>query len=399
MENDYDVVVVGAGPSGLSAAKAVAEMGLRCLVIEKNKEVGYPVRTSGASWIGEMKELGIPERYLHPIYKVSIIAPQEEVSISFDEPVPCILDVTGVYKFLASQAQQHGAELLLEREVRDVIIDGGFVRGVELKSDSGWERYLCKVVVDASGFNALLVRKLGILKEWSRTAIGVQYDIESSKVDSRHVMLLVGEKAAPSGYGWVFPWKRDRVRVGVGLIRPDTDANPDQLAGDLLKSKYLSELRSDCRIVEKQTGAFPCSGPIDTTTANGFIAIGDAAGLGSPLHGEGIRYAIRFGMIAGDIICRAIQNDNLSKGSLGLYEKMWRKMEERNFRIALSIQKKIASSTDEQWNKGVRYLRQLAQKSPELLIEIFKTNFSYMNIWRVFKQSPLKAIRILLKNM
>lgn len=398
MREDYDVIVVGAGPSGLSTAKTIVEKGLTCLIIEKRKEIGSPVRTSGASWLQDMIELGIPMRYLNPISEVSVIAPGEEATITFDQPVTCILDVAEVYKFLASQAIHHGAELRLQSHARNVIIDNGFVHGVELESKCVLERIRCKVVVDASGVNASLVRKLGLLEQWSRKGVGFQYDIESSGLNCRKAILFLGRGIAPSGYGWFFPWKKDRARLGVGIIRPDSDANPSSLARALLRSGQSLGLEDNYTIIEKETGIFPCAGPIKTSVTNGFLAVGDAAGLGSPLHGEGIRYAIRLGIIAGDTIHNAVQMGDASKGNLSPYEKVWKRTEGKNFRIGLSIQKRISRFTDEHWNESTKYLRQIGTKDPELLVQLFKSNFSYESIWRIFKYSPLKALKILLRS-
>ncbi|HKT36974.1 MAG TPA: FAD-dependent oxidoreductase, partial [Ktedonobacterales bacterium] len=70
-----DVLVVGGGPAGLSAAEAAAKGGATVAVLERQKEIGYPVHTSGGSWIADMQALGIPSDLYHPIKHVTFLSP------------------------------------------------------------------------------------------------------------------------------------------------------------------------------------------------------------------------------------------------------------------------------------------------------------------------------------
>ncbi|HEX8729006.1 MAG TPA: FAD-dependent oxidoreductase, partial [Ktedonobacterales bacterium] len=63
----YDVLIVGGGPAGLSAAEAAAKAGARVAVLERRKEIGYPVHTSGGSWISDMRAIGVPADLYYPI--------------------------------------------------------------------------------------------------------------------------------------------------------------------------------------------------------------------------------------------------------------------------------------------------------------------------------------------
>ncbi len=62
MSENIDIVVVGGGPAGLAAAGAAASQGVRVHILERHNEIGYPIHTSGGSWISDMQALSIPER-------------------------------------------------------------------------------------------------------------------------------------------------------------------------------------------------------------------------------------------------------------------------------------------------------------------------------------------------
>ena len=88
MSNECDVLIVGGGPAGLAAAEAAARAGAKTVVLERQNEIGYPVHTSGGSWISDMQALGIPEHLYHPSHKVFFLSPQREVPFSITPRLP-----------------------------------------------------------------------------------------------------------------------------------------------------------------------------------------------------------------------------------------------------------------------------------------------------------------------
>src|SRR6266568_3459994 len=70
-----DVLIVGGGPAGLAAAEAAARTGARTVLLERQKEIGYPIHTSGGSWIADMVALNIPSTLYHPIRHVTFLSP------------------------------------------------------------------------------------------------------------------------------------------------------------------------------------------------------------------------------------------------------------------------------------------------------------------------------------
>src|SRR6266849_8184926 len=134
MPEKCDVLIVGGGPAGLAAAETTAGLGARTVLLERQNEIGYPVHTSGGSWISDMKALAIPENLYHPITKVVFVSPHREVPLSYHPAVACVMDVRGVYQHLAGRAVAAGATLRVRHTVEQTILEDGRVCGVAVKN-------------------------------------------------------------------------------------------------------------------------------------------------------------------------------------------------------------------------------------------------------------------------
>ncbi|MFX1519900.1 MAG: NAD(P)/FAD-dependent oxidoreductase [Promethearchaeota archaeon] len=363
---EYDIVIVGGGFAGLATAITASRNDASCLVVEKEKELGYPVHTSGGSWYNEMLQLGLDESLLHPIYSIAFHSPTGEVvSASFkdqDPPYGCIIDVRGTIQFLAMNAAKEGAHILPNTKALSPILENGEIIGVNIRSStSGTKKVYSKIVVDASGSVSLITRRLGLKEgKWQRYGIGAEYEAYVPLPAEYHVDFILGKKYAPAGYAWVFPTGKDRARIGVGIIRPDSQKNPfDYLEVIMRRHPNVSKYLKHAVPVEYHHGIFPCEGPLPKTVQNRFISVGDAAGHGSPLVGEGIRYALQFGYLAGEIAANAIMENDLSENYLMQFEFKWKKQIETNYKIALQIQKRLAGYSDEDWERKVSMLKAL----------------------------------------
>ena len=133
-EHEYDLVVVGAGPAGSSAAYVAAKNGVKVALIEKEENVAQTVRTSGVTWIDYAKEFGIPEDCYNPIRTYNFCSPKNQVSISDKQAKAAVLDVRKTYRFLADQAKKNGAEIFVNTNVTDVITEDGKIVGVKASS-------------------------------------------------------------------------------------------------------------------------------------------------------------------------------------------------------------------------------------------------------------------------
>jgi digeranylgeranylglycerophospholipid reductase len=384
MESDWPVVIVGGGFAGLAAAERCAEEGIKCLVLEKSDEIGYPIHTSGGSFLPELKKLGIPSELYHPIENVRFRSPNSVATFRYEKAKMCVMDVRGVRQYLAQQALDSGAHVHTKSTVTDVLSDGGHVKGVVANTSSGEENFRSDVVIDASGFRSVVAQASGLHGGFDRFGRGAEYDLYCPGIDDSTAELIVGSDFAPSGYGWIFPRGQNRVRVGVGSIYPDAEVSPSNYLDDLVNEYAGLGLEKDNQI-ETHSGIIPSKKVLSKTVSDGVILAGDAANQPLGLVGEGIRISTITGRMAGEVAALGVIRNNSSASFLELYEKRWRQKLEIPLKISYLINTRIAQFDDSQWDTGVRFLNEL---SPNQFYHILKCDFSKEVAWNITKTNP-----------
>ena len=387
MTEECDVLIVGGGPAGLAAAEAAAKLNARTVLLERQNEIGYPVHTSGGSWISDMKALAIPEYLYHPITKVVFVSPHCEVPLHYNPAVACVLDVRGVYQHLASRAIAAGATLRVRHTVDKTIVENDRIVGVTAKNHVS-ERISVRasVTVDASGFSRHVGVRTGMGKAFQRYGYGAEYDLYAPNYPQDELFLIMGSSYAPRGYAWAFPRGNGRVRLGVGVLHPDCDddarAYLDRIVHDL---PQLSGKFKDASAIEYHTGLFPSEGPLDRFSRDGLLVAGDAGGQGSTLVGEGIRFAIYSGQMAGSIAAEAVKAGDTSAAYLERFDKQWRARFGRDMDIAYMINKHIANYSDDQWDNALNLMKRL---TPTQVAQALRGDFSVGLIMRVLARNP-----------
>ena len=388
----YDIVVVGAGPAGSSAAFQAALNGKTVALLEKENSIAETVRTSGVTWINNIKEFGIPEDCFNPIKNYSFCSPNNEVTISDTIAQAAVLDVRKTYRWLAKEAEKKGAEIFLKTNVKEVIKNKeGDIEGVIANTPDGEISFFGKIIIDASGFGSVVSKSMGLVTQWKRFGVGAEYEVKAETVDPETWWLMVGQKYSPAGYAWIFPISKEIVRIGVGVGKPDSDVDPTERLKKLMETKEgpISSL-GKITPIEFHYGLIPNDGLSRKTVFNNLILVGDTAGQANPLVLEGIRYAIKFGRVAGKVASDAIKSGRTDTSALMPYEENWRKEIETKIKSAGKVQSRWIGLSDEQWDEELNIIKEL---KPEEFLDFIKADFGLSNMLKLATHHPKLAVR------
>ena len=391
-ELNFDVVVVGGGPAGSSAAHMAAKNGRTVALIEKEKEIAETVRTSGVTWISDIKKFGIPEECYNPIKKFSFCSPKNSVKISGEIAKAAVLDVRKTYRFLANRAKTSGSELFTSTNVTEVLKDDtGKCTGVIAKSDGKQIQFNSKVVIDASGFVSVIAKELGYVTQWKKFGAGAEFEVKTEKLEHDNWWLMVGQEYSPAGYAWIFPTSKDTARIGVGIGKPDSDVDPTVRLNELLEKKLgpIKDL-GNIEKIEFHYGLIPNDGVSRKTVYDNLILVGDSAGQANPLVLEGIRYAIRFGEVAGQVAADAIKNGDTTEMSLSPYEKEWKRAIESKINSAGKVQNRWVGLTDDEWDKELSIIEEL---TADEFLDFIRADFGVSKMVKLATHHPKMIVR------
>lgn len=391
-EERYDIAVVGGGPAGLSAAYTAAKAGAKVILFEKDQSIAHNIRTSGVTWISEMERLGIPSKFYNPIQNYRFVSPSNDVIIRGDAAKSCVLDVRAAYQHLAFLAAREGTQLMIKSIVTDVIKEGQRVAGVKASTPAGKLTVHSRLVIDASGFSTSVGRKAGVVGQWKRYGVGAEYECYCDDIDSTTWALMVGQNYSDAGYAWLFPLSKNRVRVGVGIGRPESNAEPLEKLNKIIEKRFKPlDAIGDGKIqpLELHYGFIPNEGVRQNSIADGLIMVGDSAGQSNPLVLEGIRYAIEFGRLAGKVGADSLSH-NSDKESLLQYERSWKAKAESRIHSALKVQMRWIGLTDEQWDKEIEILRDM---TVDEFLDFIKADFSRVNMMKLALHHPKVVAR------
>lgn len=342
LNQEYDIVIIGAGPAGSTTARYAAKGGLKVLLVDKRQELGAPVQCSGA-----VSRHGLLDAEVEPddefvqekvygfiIYNSSgettthdyrQIKPDDYGSGPGKNPLGYVVDRRRFDRYLMTQAERAGADVWLKTEGLGYQPEMNGKCSVFLRNFNTSITVRCRVLVGADGLQSQVGKWAGIathikLKDLASCLQFVVDGVETSGL----LEIITGNRWAPGGYAWVFPKGDGYAEIGLGVIRNLTPVNAHQHLLGFMKNSFLKDRFQNSRILEIQGGGVPLAPALKQQFAENMILVGDAARHVNPITGGGIHTALSGGKIAGEFLSLLIRSGKpANMVNLQGYQQLW----------------------------------------------------------------------------
>ena len=321
MLKECEVLVVGAGPAGSSAAMAAAEGGARTLLIDRKKEIGTPVQCGevvGETLLKRLK-MKLPPGALAARLDHTTFLLDRRVKLTSREPYwkAVTLERKIFDKALAAQAAEAGAMVHADARLTDIKMDGDRVVQATIVSQGVEAKVHPKVIIAADGVHSTLSRLMNVeLFTEKAMAKGIEYEMVSSRRLPSGMQIFL-EPEVGLGYGWIIPKGPRRANVGLAAIGLEGNRR-DRLQEWLMTNPMLTSLFDVDKILEVKSGDAPLPGFLGGPVRGNVLFAGDAAGQTLAFVGEGIAPSYACGMGAGAVAAAAVRQKDMSK--LDCYE-------------------------------------------------------------------------------
>ena len=323
----YDVIVVGAGPAGSSAARRCVQLGLKALLIDKavfprDKICGGALSAQAISYLDFELPREIVER---DIYGARVHFAASHVEVKKPYRIAVTVSRTEFDHFLLRKAEEVGVKILEGARVSALEPDRDCVQVV-----AGKDRYDGRVVIGADGFHSIVAKHVRPRHSKDEYGFCVESKIpaDDAAIDAYiRNMVEIHFNVAHGGYGWVFP-HRGYFSVGVGGMA-NRFAHPMAVMRDFLASVGFSP-DAECKGFP-----IPAGGVRRKTVADRLLLAGDAAGFVDTFYGEGLAFAIRSGQLAAETSAAALRGGDCSAQRLNDYSALCEREFGRDLRYSL----------------------------------------------------------------
>jgi digeranylgeranylglycerophospholipid reductase len=306
-EREYDLVIVGASFAGAACAIAAAQYGLRVCVLERKRDPGLKLHTTGIivkeaaerTWLNR-----VPADLVRRVERVRLYAPNlRNVALQVPDYYFLTTDTPNLMRWLADEMRAQGVDLRLAQSFLHASREPDPRRGRWHLPGIG----RCRWLVGADGAKSRVAQRFG-LGHVRDFLYGVEYEfanIELREPEALHC--FVSKRLAPGYIGWA---TQNPTGVQFGLAfrhRPSRSGAPDI---DALRARVGRDLGIDDALAPSaiRAGLIPCGGPVSPLAQAGVLLTGDAAGIVSPVTAGGIHSAWQHGWATGEAVARHMRD-------------------------------------------------------------------------------------------
>lgn len=350
-----DVLVVGAGPAGSTAAYELARRGHSVRVLEEHSRVGYPVQCAGLVSRRALALAPSDRTVRRAVHGAAVFGPSlGSITFRAAEPRAFVIDRGAWDVELADRAARAGAQFDLgARFDRRVSESDGEVRVALTRVDRTTEEMEARLVIGADGVTSAVARGFR-LRRPVEILPAFEAEFPSSPGDPDQVEVYLSNEFAPGLFGWWIPDGSGGARVGIAAHADGTSARRyfDRLMG-YLGRRFGSPLVSPTSLI---ASGIPI-GTVPRTAADRVLLVGDSAAQVKPLSGGGIFTGMRCAQIAAEVADGALRSNDLSYDRLAEYERRWRAEFSEEFSRALSLRRLFVRLSDSDLDRLIDVLR------------------------------------------
>lgn len=370
LNKQYDVLIIGGGPAGCTAAAILAEKGLNTVILEKDT---FPRFHIGESLLPAsnaiFRRIGVLETlrsrflkkpggrwYYDDVPVMSHFRECEDHACFKNDPEALMVIRSEFDKILLDNAKEKGADVFIDSEVTELIMDRDQLVGLKYKHKDLTHEVRGKWILDCSGLRGVVARKFGLRKKntLKRLSIFAHYEAEAIESGLKNGWFVGG--MIQDGWVWTIPLTKDIISIGVvasSEYYKEAATDPESFLRQQIESVPFFDIaiKPNPRRISDVHSISNVGYTSENLAGNGWTLVGDAAFFIDPCYSSGIHLGIDSAQQAADILLESIPLGKVPKSSD--FDKYQHKMRTYEKKITRLVETFYFATTNKAFRKLV----------------------------------------------